>query len=200
MRLLKLLLFMFLYAAAPAVAGSLEDGVAAHVRGDYATALGLIRPLAEQGDIDAQVVLGQIYYQGQGVAQDYAMAMSWYRRAAEQGDSDAQYMMGRMYRSGQGVGQDYAIAITWYRKAAEQGDTDAQCMLGRMYQSGVGVSQDFVQAHKWLNLAAARLGASEKEKLDAALRERDALAAKMTPAQIEEAQKLAREWKPHPER
>jgi hypothetical protein len=62
------------------------------------------------------------------------------------------------------------------------------------------VSQDFVQAHKWLNLAAARLGTGEKEKLDAALRERDALAAKMTPAQIEEAQKLAREWKPHPER
>ena len=56
--------------------------------------------------------------------------------------------------------------------------------------------QDFVQAHKWWNLAASRFDASEKEYRDQAVRNRDLVAARMTPAQIAEAQKLAREWKP----
>ncbi len=58
-----------------------------------------------------------------------------------------------------------------------------------MYHNGRGVTQDYVQAHMWFNLAAAR-GLKFPEK------RRDRLAKKMTPAQIAEAQKLAREWKP----
>ena len=55
--------------------------------------------------------------------------------------------------------------------------------------------QDYTQAHMWFNLAAANL---PKEARDIAVRNRDRVAAKMTPAQIAEAQKLAREWKPQP--
>jgi TPR repeat protein len=61
------------------------------------------------------------------------------------------------------------------------------------------VPQDYVQAHKWLNLAASRFPASEKENRDKAVKYRDLATAKMTPAQIAEAQKLAREWKPKSE-
>jgi TPR repeat protein len=68
-----------------------------------------------------------------------------------------------------------------------------------MYAKGEGVPQDYVQAHKWFNLAASRFPASEKENRDKAVENRDRIAAKMTPAQIAEAQKLAREWKPKPE-
>jgi TPR repeat protein len=72
-----------------AVAGPFEDVGAAYERGDYATALRLIRPLAEQGGAKAQYNLGQMYRDGQGVPQDYAEAVKWYRLAAEQGYADA---------------------------------------------------------------------------------------------------------------
>ena len=63
-----------------------------------------------------------------------------------------------------------------------------------MYGKGLGVPQDYVQAHMWNNLAASRF--SPGERRDKAVKNRDIYAKKMTPAQITEAQKLAREWKP----
>ena len=196
MRLLKLLLILFVCAGGPAVAGPFEDGLAAAQKGDYATAMRLWRPLAEQGDASAQLNLGIMFDQGQGVTQDYAAAAAWFRMAAEQGEAKAQFNLGVMYSNGQGVPQDYAAAVSWWRKAADQGAADAQFNLGLMYAKGQGVPQDYVQAHMWTNLAASRLAASEKEKRDDAVKNRDVVAAKMTPAQIAEAQKLAREWKP----
>ena len=76
------------------IAGPFEDAVTAYGRGDYATALQLLRPLANQGDASAQYNLGVLYQQGQGVPQDYAEAVKWYRKAADQGDASAQYNLG----------------------------------------------------------------------------------------------------------
>ena len=122
--------------------------------------------------------------------------MKWYHKAAEQGEANAQYNLGVMYDKGQGVPQDYREAVKWYHKAAEQGDASAQSTLGGMYYFGQGVPQDFVQAHMWFNLAAANV-ATGKNYADA----RNEIAARMTPAQIAEAQKLAREWQAaHPKR
>ncbi len=87
-----------------------------------------------------------------------------------------------------GITQDYAAAIRWYRKAADQGNADAQYHLGVMYDKGRGVTQDYIQAHMWYSLATARDDTHAKD--------RDLLAEKMTLAQIAEAQRLAREWKP----
>ena len=64
-----------------------------------------------------------------------------------------------------------------------------------MYEHGQGVPQDYVSAHMWLNLAAAPQ-ATDSAARDQAAKERDMLAAKMTPAQIAEAQRIASEWKP----
>ena len=85
-------------------------------------------------------------------------------------------------------------AFAWYRLAAEQGDASAQNNLGFMYGKGRGVTQDYVQAHKWYNLAASRLLPGEDR--DRAAKNRDTAEANMTPAQVTEAQRLAREWKP----
>jgi len=63
-----------------------------------------------------------------------------------------------------------------------------------MYEKGQGVPQDYVQAHKWHDLAAARFPASERGNRNIAVRNRDQVARKMTPTQMSEAQKLAREW------
>ena len=177
-----------------ALAGPFEDGFTAYERGDYAAAFKLWKPLADQGNALAQFNLGVMYDEGQGVPQDDAEAVKWYRKAADQGNALAQFNLGVMYGTGQGVPQDYAEAVKWYRKAADQGLAQAQFNLGLMYSKGQGVPQDYVEAHKWYNLSAAR--ATEKETRDMATKTRDIVAAYMTPAQVAEAQKLAREWKP----
>ncbi len=178
---------------APAWAG-FDEGVAAYNRGAYVTALLEWRPLAKQGNAEAQFNLGLMYYNGQGLPQDYVQALQWYRKAAEQGYAKAQHNLGFMYYNGEGVPQDDAEAVEWWRKAAEQGYAKAKYNLGVMYNNGAGVPQDDAQAHMWFNLAASRLPTGEDR--DRAAENRDIVAERMTPAQISEAEKLAREWRP----
>ena len=154
-----------------------------------------VRWVAERGNDFAQDRLGVIYDEGKGVTQDYAEAVRWFRRAAEQGNARAQHALGKMHGQGKGVPQDYAEAVRWHRQAAEQGLTVAQFMLGLLCAAGRGMPQDYVQAHKWINLAAARSSASDPWREDA-VQTRDEVASLMTPAQIAEAQRLAREWEP----
>jgi len=121
---------------------------------------------------------------------DYATALRIFRQLADQGDALAQYNLGDMYDIGLGVPQDYAEAVKWHRKAADQGYAAAQLSLGFLYDKGLwNVTQDYILAHMWYNLSAAK-----GNKI--ARKNRDSLAEKMTPPQIAEAQKLAREWKP----
>ncbi len=137
-----------------------------------------------------------MYARGQGVPQDHAEAVRWYRRAAEQGHTAVQGSLGSMYLNGQGVPQDLPEAVRWFKHAAEWSHAGAQMSLGLLYATGLGVPQDYLEAHKWLNLAAARFSASKNEKRDLAFSVRERVAAKMTPAQMAEAQRLAREWQP----
>ena len=148
-----LLALVVVLVAAPAWAADSEAGWQSYDRGDYATALKECRPLAEQGD------------------------------------ANAQFNLGVMYDMGQGVPQDDTEAVRWYRLAAEQGHAIAQSNLGLMYAQGQGIPQDVVQAHMWVNLAAGQ-GHENARKA------RDRLAEKMTPVQLADAQRLAREWKP----
>ena len=120
---------------------------------------------------------------------DYATALRELRPLAEHGDGLAQSMLGWMYEWGEGVPKDYVQARLWYEKAAAQGSPDAQFTLGQLYAKGQGVTQNHVQAHMWYNLAAAN-GEENGTKW------RDFVARMMTPVQIAQAQKLAREWKP----
>ncbi len=124
----------------------------------------------------------------------YATAYREWHPLAKQGNAKAQNNLGIMYSEGLGVPQDDAEALQWYRKAAEQGDAKAQNKLGAMYDEGRGVPQDYAQAHMWYNLAASRSPPGKGR--DQAVKNRDIVAEKMTPAQISEAQKLAREWRP----
>ena len=156
---------------------------------DYQEAIRLYQALAEQGEADAQTQLGLMYAEGRGVTQDYQEAMRWYRLAAAKGDAAAQFILASMYDYGKGVTQDYQEAERWYRLAAEQGNSLALGRLCLMYYAGQGVPQDSVKSYMWFNLAE-----KSGRKLDVYIR--DTLAENMTPEQIAEAQKLAREWKP----
>ncbi len=139
-------------------------------------------------------MLASMYDQGLGVKQDYAEAVKWYRSAATQGIPESQISLGQAYVSGRGVPQNYAAAAMWFRKAAEWGYVWAQFHLGGLYYRGQGVPQDYVEAYKWWNLAASRYPAGQKRDLFASLRDR--VAKRMTPDQIAEGQRLAREWRP----
>ncbi len=120
---------------------------------------------------------------------DYHTAVKEFQLSAERGDVKAWYNLGIMYQLGLGVPQDDQEAVRWYRLAAEQGHADAQVLLGTLYHLGQGVPRDDVLAHMWMNLAAAK-GMKEVVKV------RDSLEKRMTPAQLAEAQRLAREWTP----
>lgn len=243
--------------ASPSSAGPVEDGSAAYLRGDYASALRLLRPPAEQGNSEAQVLLGMMYHDGEGVPKDYAEAAQWMRKAAEQDNALAEFALGAMYQEGEGVAKDeaaaarwlekaarqgaapaqfalarlharnanYAEALRWYRVLAGRGDADSQNDVGHMYETGRGVAQNYAEAANWYRLAAAQGNAKAQNNLGTLYAEgrgvprddvqaymwfalsaaqnnplaadnRNAVAAAMTPAQIAEAEKLVRAWKP----
>jgi len=143
-----------------ATVGTLDDAFAAFKRGDFATAMRLWLPLAQQGEAGAQFGLCNLYYQGRGVP------------------------------------QDYAEATKWCRSAADQGHALAQSFLGTSYGAGRGIPQDYVLAHMWCNLAAAQPTLFQEDIRKLAVECRETAASQMTPAQLAEAQKLARDWKP----
>lgn len=154
---------------------------------------------AEQGDAEAQYTLGHRYYTGDGVQRYGAEGIKWWRLAAKQGHAESQHDLGQAYYDGIGVAQDYVEAVKWYRLAAEQGNAKDQYSLGVMYDSGQGVAQDLVQAHMWLSLAVSTANpydATTPFDPKSFAETRDVVADKMTSAQIAEAQRLAREWKP----
>jgi uncharacterized protein len=126
---------------------------------------------------------------------DYVGAARLLVPLAERGNATAQALLGFMYANGQGVPQGYELATYWYRLAADQGDTTAQYLLGLMYDKGFGVPLDEIAAHMWLNLAAAHAPPRTREYY---LRLRDAVASKMTPGQITQAQWRAQEWAARP--
>lgn len=155
---------------------------------NHEEALKWYRKAADQGHAKAQLIIGAMYFQGNGVLQDYEEAVRWYKKSADQGYSGAQTLLGVMYMEGKGVPENHAEAAKWYRQAAEQGNAVGQYALAVMYKNGDGVPQDYVLSHLWSNLAAAE-GHSDAAIL------RDALSEKMSPPQIADAQRLAREWK-----
>ena len=105
-----------------AIADGREDALAAYERQDYATALRLLKPLADQGNPAAQFNLGFMYANGRGVPKDDAQAVKWYRLAADQGWAPAQVLLGFMYANGLAVPRDYVLAYLWSNLAAAGGD------------------------------------------------------------------------------
>lgn len=123
-------------------------------------------------------------------AGDFVTAFREWTPPGEQSDANAQFYLGLLYDNGQiyidnlGLPQDHIEAAKRYRLAATQGHADAQRNLGMLYESGKGVVQDFVVAHMWLDLGAMNGSALASQF-------RDDLAAKMSPADVVEAEMRA---------
>jgi len=152
-----------------------------------------LRKAAEQGSAEAQFDLGMCYANGDGVAKNAGEAVVWYRKAADQDLPDAQCELGNCYLEGNGVPKDIPEGVKWTRLAAEQGFAQAQNTLGLCYTKGRGVTKDNVEAYKWFNLAAAK----GDERADDAKVNLAAAERFLTPEQVAEGQRLAREFKPH---
>lgn len=128
---------------------------------------------------------------------DYAAAVAIWRPLAEQGNAEAQTLLAAMYWSGDGLPRNHAEAAKWYLRAARQGYARAQNDMGFMYGFGEGIPpRDDVQAYKWISLAIARYTAKNQDRLDQAIKDRATLKARMTPAQLAQAEREISDWKP----
>jgi TPR repeat protein len=166
-----------LLAALPAFAADLAKGLAAVERQDWASALAEFKPLAERGDSDAEVNLGNLYMKGYGVEQDYRAAFRWYLKAAEQGQPVAQGKLGLMHYYGLGMHENHEEAARWFQEAARNGDPDAASVLASLYAVGDGVELDRPEAYLWYSLAAERGHPNAKAH-------RQQLADEMSPAEL----------------
>ncbi|MBI4006798.1 MAG: SEL1-like repeat protein [Gammaproteobacteria bacterium] len=141
-----LYVLLVLWQIPAALAQSFEEGKAAYQAKDYQKALEILRPLAEQGNSQAQVTLGIMYDYGHGVTANPEEAFKWYLKAAEQGIPMVQHDVGVKYFQGQGVKQDYLEAARWWEQSANAGLADSQFNLGLMYYRGIGIEQDYRKA------------------------------------------------------
>lgn len=121
---------------------------------DYDAAVSLLQEIADQGNAEAQVYLGDCYFYGDGVTRNYAKAAEYYQLAADQGNTEAQTYLGDCYFYGDGVVQNYEKAVEYYQLAADQGDSDAQSYLADSYREGLGVEEDDEEAVRLYQIAA----------------------------------------------
>jgi uncharacterized protein len=179
--------FAMLICGSLSAAADLESAKHAYEQKEYAVAFKEFRPLAEQGNADAQLFLGKMYMLGQGVLRDADQAVKWLKTSAVQGNADAQFFLGAMYLLPH---KDITEGAKWLRLSAEQGQQDAQLLLGKSYLKGdKDLPRDPIQAEMWLRLAA-------KNNLDFYQTELLSAEGQMTPEQIATGKALAAAWKP----
>ncbi|MQA64619.1 MAG: hypothetical protein GEU76_01760 [Alphaproteobacteria bacterium] len=129
---------LVLAGTAAATAASLKQGRQYYVAKEYDKAFEEIEPLAEDGEAQAQYILGVMYLRGQYVAEDPAIAAEWFRKAADQGHAISQINLAILFARGEGVEKNLREAYFWSRLArrqltGRQGDAAAQmsASLGR---------------------------------------------------------------------
>ena len=131
-----------------------EEELKRRLAGDPREAVQWIQALAEQGEPEAQVLLGQAYLDGHGLEPDPKQARIWFRKAAEAGHLLGMNMLGRAYDQGWGGPVDHASAAYWFRMAANQGLDWGMYNYAHLLLHGLGVEKDEPQAFDWYSKAA----------------------------------------------
>ena len=141
---------------------------------------------AEDGDIDAQWLVGSYYISGVGTAKNIDEGLRWRIKVAEQGDLKAIRALGEIYYEGKlGQTKDYAESFKWYYKGAMVGDTESQYNVGYCYAYGEGVNEDKSEAIKWLRLAAEKDHSAAQWELYLAYRDGEG---------VEKNMDIAKQW------
>ncbi len=154
MNLLHCLFCLFFVLSSSVYAATYEEGKQAYLNQDYERALKILKPLAKNGNSQAQITLGLMYDYGHGVKKSPEESLKWYLMAAEQGVPLVQHDIGVKYFQGQGVEQNYIEAAKWWEMSANAGIADSQFNLGLMYYRGIGIPKDYVKAAKLFEAAA----------------------------------------------
>lgn len=172
---------------------ALADARSAFEDRDYASALDQLLPLAENGNPDAQNLVGSLYRTGALGLADYDQAALWFEAAVAQHHPEALFNLGLMYfqheldlRNGRNTRYAFSeAAFVRFHEAAELGHADAQLYVGHMYAEGMGVDRDPIEAYKWYQLSAW-------QRNSLATSARDRLSGKLTSDQIHQAKESAR--------
>jgi TPR repeat protein len=147
---------------------------------------------AAQGNQNAMSELSLYYSLGFiGSRPDQQKAMYWTIRLASSGNLQAQVELVRAYSRGEVVQRDDKQAVRWALQAAEQDSEEAYLFLGYATKQGRGTERNLVEAYKWFGIAAAHTKAAEAAE---AVRRRDEIAAQLTAAELQQAQRLALQW------
>ncbi len=142
--------------ASPDASHALSEGIAAYRDKNYSLAFEVLGPLAEAGQVRAQVTLGLMYEQGEGVARNVAQAVQWFERAAQNGNATLRHDLAVKYFKGEGIPQDYAAAAKWWKLSAADGLAQSQYDLGVLFYRGLGVEQSYSEAAALYSSAAAK--------------------------------------------
>jgi len=154
MKIHSLIIAICLILAPPVWADAKSDfrkGEAAYRLGDYKQAIKYYLKAAKQGDAEAQLALGLVYFIGDGVPQDYKTAFYWFRKAAKQGDASAQSLLGVSYANGMGLPQHNQKAYMWYLLAMANGDAE----MKKTVREEIGILES--------RLSRAEIRAAKKE-------------------------------------
>jgi len=151
-------------------------------------------PAAAQSSLEADMREAAAAYE----RKDMAIAARLWKIWADKGNAEARTLLGAMYWSGEGVPRDHKEAARLYLLAANQGYARAQNDIGFMLGFEGPPPHDDVEAYKWLTLAIERYTARNQDRLDQAKKDKATLAARMTPAQLAEADRRVKAWKPGP--
>jgi TPR repeat protein len=167
---------------------------------DQAEAFRLIYKAAQQGNYIAEDRIARMYVEGQGVAKDSSEAIKWYLKLtfATGYEAFATEHLADIYYTGNGVPQDYAEARRWYKRSAEFSNTESRFHLAQMCEQGMGGPIDLVEAYMSYLVVAREIktGTTFKTDLVSVEAHLEAIAAKLTPTQISEAQRDAGKWAP----
>lgn len=116
-----------------------DEATKAYLLGEFEKARYEALIAATDGNPKAQMLLGQLYYNGEGVQRDIPHALHWYNKAAENGFADAQYRLGILYHDGKpGIEKNLDIAYEWLMKAAENDYADAREKLQWLHKTEQG--------------------------------------------------------------
>ena len=140
---------------------------------------------AKAGSVVAMNEMAVRYQKGAGVRQDIVAAIGWFTLAAQHGLPAALVNLGNCYEVGNGVRQDFNQAGINYSAAARQKFAPAEFLLGQMIEQGKGAPVNLAHAYVLYSRAGAQKNAEAAKRAEA-------IKAKLTPAQLEEAAKLLR--------
>jgi len=165
-------------------------------REKYVEAIGILTLLANKNDAEAQRLLGEVIFKGQGVRKNLSAAFTWTELSAKNGDAIAQFNLGHFYEHGLGIASSTDQATKWYERSGSQGLLLAQRRLGQLYSEA-----DPQRALYWYNEARmqgdssvvdplTRLGVLEAKKADE-LREAERVAERRESAKRSRELELA---------